>query len=191
MPYPYNPQTTFCERERSGESSSEADSQAKPNRRPSQQRTTRAAESLMSPEPAVSGSKGEDGPRQNPGKPRELLGLSQAAAAKSLQPQTGWRWRESRANPSLSAGSLLSREDTGNSARFRTIAARRGPVNGPFPATFGGISLDRRTGKDGLAIRELPAGDREAHDACSRRVTVGASASPAPALESWSFPPLT
>ena len=37
------------------------------------------------------------------------------AGAKSLQPQTGWRWSQSRANPSRGPNSLISREDTGNS----------------------------------------------------------------------------
>jgi hypothetical protein len=38
---------------------------------------------------------------QDPAKSRDFPGWSEPAAAKSLQPQTGWRWVQSRANPSL------------------------------------------------------------------------------------------
>src|SRR5262245_47023882 len=126
-------------------------------------------------------------------RPRESAdfpGGSRCAGAKSLQPQTTWRWGESSANPSLGAESLLSRENTGNSVDSGPIEGRRGPEDDRFPATFGGISLEPGTGKEGTAIRELPAGDREAHGACFRRETVGASAFPAPTLESRSFPRL-
>jgi hypothetical protein len=51
--------------------------------------------------------------------------------------------------------SLLSREDTGNSAGFGAIAARRGSEKRPDPATFGGISLGRGTGNDRPASREF------------------------------------
>jgi hypothetical protein len=37
----------------------------------------------------------------------------------------------------------------------------------PGLPTFGGISLSLGTGNDSPAIRELPAGDGEAHGACS------------------------
>ena len=51
--------------------------------------------------------------------------------------------------------SLLSREDTGNSAGFGAIAARRGSEKRPVPVTFGGISLDRGTGNDRPASSEF------------------------------------
>ena len=56
---------------------------------------------VIGPEPAVSGSDSAVPPSQDPAKAREFLGGSRGAAAKSLQPQTRWRWGESGANPSL------------------------------------------------------------------------------------------
>jgi hypothetical protein len=93
-------------------------------------------------------------PSQDPAKTREFLGWSRVAGAKSLRPQTRWRSGESSANPSLGAESLLSRENTGNSFGFRAFAARRGPENGRFRATFGGISPEPGTGNDYPASRE-------------------------------------
>jgi hypothetical protein len=88
-------------------------------------------------------------------KAREFLEWSRVAVAKSLQPQTRWRWGESSANPSLGAESLLSREDTGNSVDPGPIETCRGSEEDWFPATFGGISLEPGTGKDDTAIREF------------------------------------
>jgi hypothetical protein len=91
---------------------------------------------------AVSGSDPAVPLSQDPAKARRFLGCSLVAAAKSLQPQTTWRWGESNANPSLGAESLLSRENTGNSVDSGPIenASWTGgrPVSGHLRRDFPG-----------------------------------------------------
>jgi hypothetical protein len=53
-------------------------------------------------------------------------------------------------------------------AEFEGVAAHRGAKNAWFPGTLGEISLGPGTGNDGSGIRELPTGNREAHEARSR-----------------------
>jgi hypothetical protein len=106
-------------------------------------REQRAPRQLLRPEPAVSGSDSAASLSQDPAKARAFPGGSRSAGAKSLQARTRWRWWESTANPSLGLDSLIRRENTGNSAGFEGIAARRGSENARSPATFGGISLGR------------------------------------------------
>jgi hypothetical protein len=98
------------------------------------------------------------GPRP---KPRGMAGISppaRARGAQSTQPRTTWRWGQSGANPSLGLGSLIRRENTGNSPGFEGTGGRRGAENARSPGTLGEISLGPGAGNDGPAIRELPAG---------------------------------
>ncbi len=73
----------------------------------------------IGPELAVSGSDSAEPLAQDPAKAREFLGWSRVAGAKSLQPQTGWRWAQSIANSSLGRKTLIPRENTGKSPKFR------------------------------------------------------------------------
>ena len=118
------------------------------------------------------------GSRQNPAKPREFLGLSRAAGAKSLQPQTGWRWAQSRANPSLGAESLLSRENTGNSAEFGPSRRAEKRSTARFRPPSVGFPWAREQGKRARRSGNPRPGTGKAHEACSRWETVGVSASP-------------
>jgi len=103
-------------------------------------RDKRAQLPAIGPELAVSGSDQAVLLSQDPAKAREFLGRSRGAAAKSLQPQTSWRWGESEANPSLPPESPNCRESTGNlpetGFRGRTaspVEARFGARRGLFP----------------------------------------------------------
>ena len=94
-------------------------------------------------------------------KPREQARISARAGAEGAQsphPRTTWRWGQSGANPSLGLGSLIRRENTGNSPGFEGTGGRRGAENARSPGTLGEISLGSGAGNDGPAIRELPAG---------------------------------
>ena len=67
-------------------------------------RDKRAHRGPSSPEPAISGSDSvRFSSRQNPAESRDLLALNLDSWGRSLLPQTGWRWGESRANSSREA----------------------------------------------------------------------------------------
>jgi hypothetical protein len=106
-------------------------------------------------------------------KPRELAAISarsRTLGAQSPHPRTEWRCGQSGANPSLRPKSLFGREDTGKSWS--------GPLAGSQPSV--------RAQPSRLNIRPISLSS-ETGNFCRR---LGASASPAPALESRSFPPL-
>jgi hypothetical protein len=83
---------------------------------------------------AVSGSDPAVPLSQDPAKARRFLGCSRGAGAKSLQPQTTWRWVQARANPSLarvpcSAGKIQVRalsdlRATARKPRLNRLSAR-------------------------------------------------------------------
>jgi hypothetical protein len=96
---------------------------------------------------------------QHHAKPPGCMGSSRVAGAKSLQPQTTWRWAQSAANPSLELNSLIRRENTGNSAGFEGIASRRGSENAGlrsppegFPWTLEQGTTAQRSGSFPLGI---------------------------------------
>ncbi len=148
------------------------ESGAKPNRRTSQQRTTRA------PEPHRPGTRGlwfgsERGPRQNPAKPREFLGLPSVAAAKSLQPQTSWRseWSSNFQYPlrgRIGSESGPPNSATEMNATSRPRSARNPPSPGPIrPCPSPKTPRKRESFWHGRGVR--------AQSLCNRRLVGGAN----------------
>ncbi len=64
-------------------------------------REKREPQPLTGPKFALSGPDSLRAPCQNPAKAREVPGLLLGTRAKSLQPETKWRWMQPSANPSL------------------------------------------------------------------------------------------
>ncbi len=140
----------------------------------------------IGPELTVSGSDPAVPLSQDPAKAREFLGWSRVAGAKSLLPQTGWRWSQSRANPSPAPGLPDQQGRCREFARSRAVAAAVGAERSRISAFLSLISLQAVTGNGIATSRELsgrsrgkeaggglprevgkPRGQRRSHDRAS------------------------
>lgn len=88
---------------------------------------------------AVSGSARRAGYPPRPRNRRRFSGRAGRQGAKSPQPQTGWRSRQSRANPSLHPDSLTLRESTAKCPRTGLPRAGESGQFGPYGRLTGQV----------------------------------------------------